>query len=605
MNSKLLLALFLGAAASVSAQNANDQAVQMNTKNTYTHQKHSAPAASSANRVDIWTNDFSNASDWVISSAVGNNSNWVIGTTGPAGSFPITAIASATAANGFALFDSDLDCSGNQVTNLTMANSADCSLFPNVILEFQQQYRRFNDSTFVFVSNDNGTTWVKYTVNGDFTTNDASVTNPEVTKVNITPTAGGQANVKVRFQFWSPSTYAGPGTGGPGCGYAWMIDDVKLATPPDFELMITETLHGDPVNDFEYGTYPLTQVAPISVFVVVRNEGALAQTGTVAYDITRAGTSVSAGSSDVFTIQPFTNDTLVIATNYTADQVGVYNVATTVLSDNTDFDPTNNTGSSDFSVTNYSYSGLNGLANAAGFTFSGSAAPYDPSKIAHTFNIINATPLKAIDIAVSSTSDDDIDLIIELFDLNDLTTALAVGDFRILSTHPTTAQYVTILIDEQQLAAGGLYVASVGSEATDKKFVFYGEAGDPDNASLVNVPNDAGVLTWFRTDLTPGIALNFDPAVGIADVNAPAVSMDVYPNPANDQLSWSIKNQEASAVAVSLVDMNGKVVFSKSISGKVVSYKDTLSLATFANGVYTLQVTSATGTSAQKVVIAH
>jgi hypothetical protein len=81
--------------------------------------------------------------------------------------------------------------------------------------------------------------------------------------------------------------------------------------------------------------------------------------------------------------------------------------------------------------------------------------------------------------------------------------------------------------------------------------------------------------------------------------------MDVYPNPANDQLSWSVKNQAASSIAVSLVDMNGKVVFNKSISGKVAAYKDTLSLASFANGVYTLQVTSATGTSAQKVVIAH
>ena len=58
-------------------------------------------------------------------------------------------------------------------------------------------------------------------------------------------------------------------------------------------------------------------------------------------------------------------------------------------------------------------------------------------------------------------------------------------------------------------------------------------------------------------------------------------------------------------MSVSLIDLNGKVVFNKSINGKVVAYKDTLSLIDFANGVYTLQVTTNKGTSSQKVVVAH
>src|ERR1043165_6380325 len=70
----------------------------------------------------IWSDDFSNASNWVISNDVGSTDDWVIGTNGPSGAYMIPAITSTTAANGFALYDSDLMCSGNQIGNLTTAN---------------------------------------------------------------------------------------------------------------------------------------------------------------------------------------------------------------------------------------------------------------------------------------------------------------------------------------------------------------------------------------------------------------------------------------------------------------------------------------------------
>ncbi len=607
MKSKLLLALLLGSTVSLSAQKAGNESVRANrsSKNTFLHQKSTVASQSSVNRADIWTNDFSVPADWTITSEAGPGA-WQIGTAIPSGAFLIDPITSTTAANGFALFDSDLDCSGNQITNLTMSGSADCAAFPGVILEFQQQYRRFDDSTFVFVSNDNGTTWVKYPVNETLANNDASSSTAEIVKVNITPTAGGQANVKVRFQFWSPSTYVGPGTTA-GCGYSWMVDDVKLITPPDYELLMTSLYHGNPFADWEYGTYPLSQVAEIPVIAIIRNEGALAQDATVDYTITRGGVTVNSGASTVVTVEPFTNDTVIIASGYTADAIGNYSVAASVTSANTDIDQSNNGGASDFVVSDYVYSGLTGLANAVAYTYSGAAnlTAWEPCKVTNRYSIINTVDVKAIDIAVSSASTDNTDLVIELYDDADLTTALTIGDFNISSTHPTTAQYFTVLIDQQTLAAGGLYVASMGSDATDKRFLFYGEAGDNDNSTLVYVPDANGVLTWFLSDLTAAVNLNFDMNIGIANTSAPAMKMEVYPNPANNQISWDIKTQEASNMSVSLIDLNGKVVFNKSINGKIVAYKDTLSLIDFANGVYTLQVTTNKGTSSQKVVVAH
>ena len=142
MKSKLLLFSMLVLAAMTSnAQNNSSQEIKGNwaRKNNYGVQKSATAPAAFSNRVDLWSSDFSNPADWIISNSAGNASNWVIGSSIPSGAFPIDPILSSTEANGYALFDSDLDCSGNQIANLTKATSVNCSTYPTVFLEFQQQ----------------------------------------------------------------------------------------------------------------------------------------------------------------------------------------------------------------------------------------------------------------------------------------------------------------------------------------------------------------------------------------------------------------------------------------------------------------------------------
>lgn len=174
----------------------------------------------------FWTDDFSNAATWVTSNQAGNSDDWVIGTGVPSGSFAIPGITSTTAANGFALFDSDLLCSGDQIADVTTANSIDCSAETTVNLSFEQMYRRFDDSTIVYVSTDN-VNWTGFGINGNYGNNDMSATNPEVVTVDISSVAAGQSTVWIRFEFYSPASFVGP-AGAPGCAYAWMIDDVTL-----------------------------------------------------------------------------------------------------------------------------------------------------------------------------------------------------------------------------------------------------------------------------------------------------------------------------------------------------------------------------------------
>ena len=85
-----------------------------------------------ASRAVIWSDDFSIPSKWTIASTAGAGV-WAIGTAGPQGTFDIPIINSTTKANGFALFDSDLDCSGNQVANITTALPINCTANRNQI----------------------------------------------------------------------------------------------------------------------------------------------------------------------------------------------------------------------------------------------------------------------------------------------------------------------------------------------------------------------------------------------------------------------------------------------------------------------------------------
>ena len=209
---------------------------------------HYAPTASSQKGITpkslatIWTDDFSNSNNWDISNQVGNTDDWVIGTGVPSGAFAISGIASTTAANGFALFDSDLLCSGDQIADLTTLNSINCSGNSSVFISFEQYYRRFDDSTIVFVSSDN-INWTGFplnttVLNNEYCTGGTANVNPDLVNIDISSVAANQATVWIRFEFYSPSTFVGP-AGLPGCGYSWMIDDVSLFEPSAVDAGVT------------------------------------------------------------------------------------------------------------------------------------------------------------------------------------------------------------------------------------------------------------------------------------------------------------------------------------------------------------------------------
>jgi len=232
----------------------------------------------SANQAEtsIWSEDFANGipSTWINAgfNATGNPYSTVFWeyrgpnttpgvTTGSRGSAAGSQlpIASATAANGFIIFDSDyLDDNGISGNNGMGTGAAphlgalttpaiDLTGATYVELKMTCYYRYFEGRALVAFSTDGGSTWPDtIAIFPNIGVNNSTATNALV-QANVSNYIGNQSNVKLRFLF--DGTYDDPGASGAGRGnYFWMIDDLELTSLPKHEILFTEW-QGAPAKD--------------------------------------------------------------------------------------------------------------------------------------------------------------------------------------------------------------------------------------------------------------------------------------------------------------------------------------------------------------------
>ena len=295
----------------------------------------------------IWTNDFSNAADWTFTDNAGSGDNWVIGTGTPAGAFAIPGINSTTAANNFALYDSDLMCSMNQNADVTIVTPVDASAYSAVAVQFESYYRNYQGDVYVIASSD-GVTWTEYQVHASLAVNSSS-NNPEVVTVDVSPTIGGSATAYIGFR------YIG------GCDYAWMVDDVALIETPNNSLQLLEAwwtnTPGAGTPYIPYSLIPRSQLLDINFFGAIQNVGGVNQPNTeMTVNVSGAGSGSYVSSA--YTSMTGSTDTIMAGPMMVAGTPnGAYSVTWSVASDSTDVDPSDNVLDSiwDFEVTTSVY----------------------------------------------------------------------------------------------------------------------------------------------------------------------------------------------------------------------------------------------------------
>lgn len=552
--------------------------------------------------------DFSNQSNWTFGNDGTPSADWELTTTGPTGQYSATygTLESTTAANGWAMFDSDALGTGSSVQNawIQLANSVDLTGYSSVAVVFQQYYVKFQGTTYVEVSTD-GSTWTTYEVNASQAGNSAS-DNPELVSVNVSGAAANMATVWIRFRYQG------------GWDYDWQIDDVAIVEGAGYDLAMTDVWHGDIMNAWEYQEIPLAQVQEVVVGATCTNTGGSAMTNAMyTYDISDGSSTVASGTfaANNTSIDPVTSDTTWYSTGFTPSATGQYTVTVSVSSDQTDENAANDESMSAFYVTDYVY-GHDDIDDIQ-FQISGSVdANNSPNeyKAALYYELFADATLKSVQVAFGSRTNTS-SCIVEVFDPandQDLTNPLITEVYDIDTIADVSSGSSIVLVDILldggngiQLTAGSVYLISIGNTGPGESLTILASPGDDDRGSLRYGPFGAGgAVDWYTGWTTsPVIRGNFDPSVGIQE-NEDVTGVQIYPNPVSDDLTVRFEAKEDQDFTVRVLNVAGELVRSaqtKTKAGQKIT--SNFNVENLAAGVYMVQIQGATSSYTQRVVV--
>lgn len=562
-----------------------------------------SPVGTNHSAAAFWTDDFSNPANWTRTPVAGTD-NWVIGTAGPAGAFAISAITSATASNGFALFDSDLLCSGNQIANLTTANSINCSGRSAVRLTFSQYYRRYYDSTYVFVSNNN-TTWTRFEVNAGLTNNayggGSAAVNPDIKTLDISSVAANQATVWIRFQFYSPSSINALA----GCAYAWMIDDVSLEEPQADDVSLAVAGYAS-----RYTSMPILQTSPLTPNARVYNNGsAPASNVSVSVEIFDASFNsvFQATTNTVASLNAGdTTASLTTANTYLPVDTGIYYILYIAQMTNPDGNSSNDSALAfvyvDDSVYGRDQTFFDVDAYEGGFGFNGATGILGQKYTVRTPSQFTSATFFIDNNNIGSTFSVDVYDVVGGLPTNLIGTTNAYT----ITANDTGGAFITLPFASPVSVTAGDYF--VGVSQLDTNNISLGAASDIWTANSIYFSINGGAFTPVENNAVPLLITWLlrvnnpsSTAVGINSVDA-AANVLVFPNPSRGTINIMNNGVFSKDVTVTVTNNLGQVVLNRAFS---TFNNERIDLGTQADGIYTVKITDANTTVSKNVVVSN
>lgn len=606
-----------GSAVAQHAMNAREDGRALKQRHFPVHEV-SSPILYSGDRDVIWSDDFSSAGNWTLGDVDDpNNEHWTIGTAGPTGPFSSSygPIVSTSAANGYALFDSDALCGGTQNAWVQVASPIDLSAHAGAVLQFEQFFTRFRGDTYVDIST-NGTDWTEIEVNDAVAVN-ASTPNPELTSLNISAQAGGQSTVWIRFRYYSVVGVHGNDA---GCDYAWMVDDVAIVTLPDNEIRMDFGFTSHTGNGEEYGRIPSSQLpATMNVGAGVFNFGGMDQTNVVVNMsvLNESLVEVATASDPMGTILSQGADTMDQDVTLPALPVGLYTVNFTVTSDQTgsDADPANNTAVRTFRITDDLYS-LDGIGDHPDgteiLTQAGTGSFADNTenvKFLTYYPIISAVEVTGIQVELGPLTEAGSFLNVTVHDSTDVqdqdfTQYFAESDFHTITNADIAAGVINIpFLDPVTLSPGAYYAAaSLFQDATvpanpkDLYLLDDETVPQPINASLLFTPVDPnGIFLYNLNGVAWAVRLSSDATIGMSETDE-LTGVSMYPNPTSGLLN--IASEHAGNHMVAVINVLGEVVLTTNFIQNT-----RIDLGAFANGVYSVRIANESGSTVQRITL--
>jgi hypothetical protein len=575
------------------------------------------------------TDDFSVAGNWVTDhDPLACDLDWQIGVNSCQGSFPIDDIVSTTASNGWALIDSDYyggATGGTEMEDcwLTMANPVDLTGHPYVVVEFESNYRSFNnEKAYVVVGIGDGAgnvTWpdldaTSGTPGGTpavlpnnvfeafpgYTTNDMT-TNPQLTTINISSalvglTATQVTDIYIRFH-WTGTW-----------GYAWFVDDFSIAEVQDNGVSIeNEVFGGWWVNylaagglgqDYTYYPMPQATANPYAFEAVIKNTGLSTQDITMNVDV--SGPATSSHSSNTISLAMTEQDTFVASPFFTPTANGVYTIEMWGVGDslglgtvitNTDMktkttEVTDYIYGKDYNV----YDGAWRLSRTVGNSQDRIPGGFE---IGADYDLYAAAELYSVDVFIADYSIPGTNIYVSLYDIDTDPNVdpypLAVSDnHSVGANEPGT--WINIPFLSTQSLIPGQYCISIGGYQHPSDSAGVGVSGTG-TASLDRMfdKNDhyqEGAPTWYTIGDIPMLRMNFNPATApqpssISDVET---IFNTYPNPTNGIFTIALDN--LGEYDININNVLGQTVYSSTINELLTS----IDLSKFDKGIYTIEL---------------
>ncbi len=538
----------------------------------------SSPA--SAQDAPFWLEDFANGipDTWMNQDESGNNALWTWcadPTTGQANGCPALwddtlneqePFSSSTADNGFVTLDSDLAGNITHTSRLT-TDAIDCSAFETVFLAFETHIGVFtfaaDENALVRVST-NGADWTDFTVFPGLTTAERWSENPEIVSIDISSVAAGQSTVFVEF-YWFGSFE-----------YMWSIDDIGLYEFDPFPAPNNDLVGGSPFFGPTYVT-PFAQVDSIPFIYNITNQGLLDQTNLIVQaTVEGENGEFFQTTEEVDVLAAETGDTtIVLPEQYLPEAEGLYTITYSVSQDSMDANPDDNLSETNFFVSSdfYAMDDLNPVFSTQPLDISD-----DTWEIGNVYSVPNGG-FEAYEVEFSVASADEVHIgrsaIVFLYQyigdgpITDATLIdenlipVGVGNYT-FGENDTNFELVTVELEDLlgegagvELVEGSQYIVTLVYD-TDMRVVFSDNVYPYTVATVVR--NGGWFAGGFGDDVSAVARLRIrDLGSFTTNVDRLELDLNVYPNPARDQLTAQLElPATADKLEVRIIDVYGR-----------------------------------------------
>ncbi|WAC03734.1 T9SS type A sorting domain-containing protein [Lacinutrix neustonica] len=580
-------------------------------------------AASKALGVLIWSDNFDSGSNWTIDNdgQAGGAYGWTI--DGVVDGWYMTNGISSGSGPGFAELSNGDAQQGTQELGVTYTMTSITLDIPNlpanifntdqVTLQYQETGALSNDEQLAQISTDGGFFWQTIRDNRDHysVTSQGSpgndYPNPANISINLAPYITGNAtSLQIRFS-WTTAFPQFPTNPNYWGTYGWYIDDVRIFTNPDNDIEAVDPYWG--TSSLYYTQIPATQIAPIDFTSRAYNGGLNTQNNvTLNVDINNGAWT---GTSQSTTIPVGVTYSLAVSTQYTPAAIpGNHAFTWEITQDEVDDIPANNIiAGDDFDISEYIYAMdedvVDGYSGNAGFGW----------EKGNFYDIRTDQDVYSIDVKVHSSSEVGSTVYGKIYSWDETNTSIfadALTYVQRTESHEITQQDLDQgLISLPLLAPTSLFAA------TKKYFVVAATDGDGGATVDVQIATSgssptgfsyfyaANEDTWYAQQSTPIVRLNFDGStLGLNEAtNANVSALNIFPNPATNEVNVSFIVNDASDVRVEVLDMNGKVIETITEASQVSGLqKNTISTTAYATGIYLITIETQEGLVQRKFV---